>query len=112
MNPQNKNKDSVDESLKGEREHRLKEFKFMYYRIRKSPLSILGLTIIFAFIIIAIAAPLICPPNKPDPYRIPQEFSVFPLPPSPEHPFGTTGPTTYSDVFYGVIWGTRLYTKP
>jgi peptide/nickel transport system permease protein len=110
MNKQKKNIEAVEES-KGEREHRLKELNFMLFRIRKSPLSLLGFTIVIAFFIIALGAPLIAPPNKPDPYRIPQEFSVFPLPPSREHPFGTTGPTTYSDVFYGVIWGTRYSLK-
>jgi len=38
---------------------------------------------------------------------MPKTFSRLPLPPSKEHPFGTTGPVTYGDVFYGVIWGTR-----
>ena len=88
-------------------ENRIKAIRFLFYRISKSPLSIIGVVIITFFIIIALAAPLICPPNTPDPYRIPQSFSRFPMSPSWEHPFGTTGPMTYSDVFYGVIWGTR-----
>lgn len=88
-------------------EHRKQEFAFILYRIKKSPLSMLGIVIVLSFIIIALAAPLIVPPNQPDPYKMPKTFSRLPLPPSREHPFGTTGPVTYGDVFYGVIWGTR-----
>ena len=88
-------------------EHRKKEFAFILYRIRKSPLSMFGIVIVLSFVVIALAAPLIVPPNQPDPYRMPKTFSRLPLPPSREHPFGTTGPVTYGDVFYGVIWGTR-----
>ncbi len=98
----------IREALKeGEKEYRKRERSFMLYRIRKSPLSIVGIAIVMVFIIIAIAAPLIAPPNQPDPFRMPKTFSRLPLPPSKEHPFGTTGPVTYGDVFYGVIWGTR-----
>lgn len=98
----------IREALKeGEEEYRKRERSFMLYRIRKSPLSMVGITIVMVFVLIAIAAPLIAPPNQPDPFRMPKTFSRLPLPPSKEHPFGTTGPVTYGDVFYGVIWGTR-----
>lgn len=98
----------IREALKeGEEEYRKRERSFMLYRIRKSPLSIIGIAIVMVFVLIAIAAPLIAPPNQPDPFRMPKTFSRLPLPPSKEHPFGTTGPVTYGDVFYGVIWGTR-----
>jgi len=98
----------IREALKeGEEEYRKRERSFMMYRIRKSPLSMIGIAIVMVFVLIAIAAPLICPPNQPDPFRMPKTFSRLPLPPSKEHPFGTTGPVTYGDVFYGVIWGTR-----
>jgi peptide/nickel transport system permease protein len=88
--------------------HRKTELLFMIYRIKRSPLSIVGLILITFFLVLAMAAPLICPPNKPDPYRMPKTITRLPLPPSREHPFGTIGPVTYGDVFYGVIWGTRL----
>ena len=98
----------IREALKeGEDEYRKRERSFMMYRIRKSPLSMIGIAIVMLFVLIAIAAPLIAPPNQPDPFRMPKTFSRLPLPPSKEHPFGTTGPVTYGDVFYGVIWGTR-----
>jgi len=108
MSQQETQQELAEEPKRGAWEHRRKELEFMIYRIRKSPLSMIGLVLITFFIVIALAAPLICPPNKPDPYRVPKTFSRLPLPPSSEHPFGTAGPLTYIDVFYGVIWGTRL----
>jgi peptide/nickel transport system permease protein len=100
--------EDIREALKeGEADYRKRERSFMLYRIRKSPLSMIGIAIVMVFILIALAAPLIVPPNPIDPFRMPKTFSRLPLPPSREHPFGTTGPVTYGDVFYGVIWGTR-----
>lgn len=43
-----------------------------------------------------------------DPYLIPKIVTATPLPPSSEHLFGTSGPQYYCDVFYGVVWGSRL----
>jgi len=87
---------------------RIKEAKFNIYRLKKNPLSLLGIGMIFFFIVQAIFAPLLAPPNRPDPFRVPTFFSTEPMPPSTEHPFGTTGPPGYYDVFYAVIWGTRI----
>jgi peptide/nickel transport system permease protein len=107
MSEQDIKEELAQEIVESSAEHRKKEFAFILYRIKKSPLSMLGIVIVLSFIIIALAAPLIIPPNQPDPYKMPKTFSRLPLPPSREHPFGTTGPVTYGDVFYGVIWGTR-----
>jgi peptide/nickel transport system permease protein len=96
-----------EELKKGAWEHRKKELKFMFFLIRKSPLSMVGLVITLFFVVLGAAAPLIIPENPLDPFRMPQTFSRLPLPPSSEHPFGTTGPVIYGDVFYGVVWGTR-----
>lgn len=59
---------------------------------------------------IAILAPIIAPvpPGSFDPYQVPKTFSQSPLPPSWQHPFGTSGPQYYMDIFYAVIWGSRL----
>jgi len=93
--------------LKKRLERRVKELKFSLSRIRKSPLSIVGLCIILTFAIIALLAPLIAPPKyQYEPYRIPRSgYSMIPQPPSLEHPFGTT--EGQYDIYYGVIWGTR-----
>lgn len=70
---------------------------------------IFGSLLIFGFLVVAIAAPMIAPPagDFPDlPYIIPRDgFKGTPLPPNPDHPFGTL-PDQY-DVLYGLVWGTR-----
>jgi len=86
--------------------------RFFFYHIRKNPLSVVGLTLIIIFAIIAIFAPLIAPTPEGqfDPYKIPRDgYSQPPKPPSAEHIFGTT--EGQYDIFYGVIWGTRTAFK-
>ncbi len=83
-------------------------FKYFLYQMRRNPLSIAGLTIIFIFLVIAVFAPVIAPTpaGARSAYAIPRDgFSQTPRPPSPEHIFGTT--QGQYDIFYGVIWGTR-----
>jgi len=89
-------------------EPRLKELRFNLYRIRNNPISLIGLGLIIFNIVIALIAPVIVPPNRPNPYKIPKIFSTEPLPPTSEHPFGTSGPSGYYDIFYGVVWGSRM----
>lgn len=91
-----------------EKEPAIRDLRFSLNRIKKSPLSIVGLCIILFYIIIAILAPIIAPPPEGwrDPYRIPNDgWSPTPKPPSDKHPFGTS--ETQYDIFYGCIWGSR-----
>lgn len=77
-------------------------------RMRKNPLSVIGFSIIVAFVAIAVLAPALAPPppTSRDPYIIPQEgFANDPQPPRPGHPFGTT--QGQYDLYYGIVWGTR-----
>ncbi len=88
------------------------DLKYILYRLRKSPLSIIGITIILIFIVIAILAPVLAPPPEGniDSYQIPRYgYSPTPKPPSSEHPFGLT--EGQYDIFYGLIWGTRSAFK-
>ena len=83
-------------------------FRYILYQLRRNPLSIVGITIVLAFILIAIFAPLLAPPPEGhrDSYMIPRYgYSPTPNPPDAEHLFGTT--EGQYDIFYGVIWGTR-----
>lgn len=86
---------------------RLDELLFSVKRFIKNPLSIIGLTIILFFALVAIFAPLLAPPWKPDnPYQIPHNgWTQEPQPPSLENPLGTM-PEQY-DIYYGIVWGTR-----
>lgn len=86
--------------------------KFMFYQLRKNPLSIIGIVIVISFAIVAILAPVLAPTPEHtfDPYQIPRDgYSPTPQPPDEEHIFGTT--EGQYDIFYGVIWGTRSAFK-
>lgn len=76
-------------------------------KLLKNPISLVGFVLVFFFVAIAILAPYLAPPERPNrPYRVPRDgYSAVPKPPSDEHPFGTT--EGQYDIYYGVIWGTR-----
>jgi peptide/nickel transport system permease protein len=82
--------------------------KFFLHNLKKNPLSIVGITLVLAFMLIALFAPLIAPTpeGQYNAYMIPRDgYSPTPQPPSSSHLFGTT--QGQYDIFYGVIWGTR-----
>jgi peptide/nickel transport system permease protein len=76
-------------------------------RMLKNPVSLTGLILVIVFALIAVLAPVLAPPVKPEePYRIPRDgYLAEPKAPSAEHIFGTT--EGQYDIYYGVIWGTR-----
>lgn len=63
------------------------------------------------FALVALFAPVLAPASNPhNPYQLPQSsYEVAPQPPSPQHIFGTT--EQQYDLYYGVVWGTRLAFK-
>jgi peptide/nickel transport system permease protein len=77
----------------------------------RNPVSITGAVIILAFVVVAVLAPVIAPPQYPSqPYQMPRAgFLSQPQSPSAEHIFGTT--QGQYDIFYGVVWGTRTAFK-
>lgn len=104
------------------------------YRMLKglvtNPLSVIGLVLLTSFILIAVAAPILAPPQREgaDPYRIPRDgYGSIPQPPGsewktrqPPIPFWWKTVTGHEqwvhlmgtasgqwDIYYGVIWGTR-----
>jgi peptide/nickel transport system permease protein len=77
-------------------------------RLVKNPTSLIGIILLLGFVVIAIAAPLIAPPEEGSRniYIIPRDgFSNQPKAPSELHPMGTT--EGQYDILYGVVWGTR-----
>ena len=85
---------------------RVRELLFTLRRFLKNPLSVIGLSLVVIFGLIALLAPVLQPPKYPDPYRIPHTgFRIQPSPPSAEHPLGTT--QQQYDMLYGLVWGTR-----
>lgn len=91
----------------GQQNPRMQEFLFSLKRFLRNPLTILGLTIILSFAVIAILAPVLAPPEDPsDPFKIPHDgWAMAPSAPSAEHPLGTL-PQQF-DILYGLIWGAR-----
>jgi len=77
-------------------------------RLLKNPTSLLGIILLLAYVVVAVAAPSLAPiPERSrDPYMIPRDgFGSEPKLPDEEHILGTT--EGQYDIFYGVIWGTR-----
>lgn len=85
--------------------------KFLRY-LARNPVSLFGVVILLAFVLIAVFAPVLAPPQsfQLSPYDTPRAgFLATPQPPSPEAIFGTT--QGQYDIFYGVVWGTRTAFK-
>ena len=88
----------------------IRESKGIFDGFKRSPLSFLGVTMIIFFVVVALVAPLLAPPEPDqDPYISPfsgQNPYIYPLPsfPSSEHFFGTLNGY---DIYYGCVWGTR-----
>ena len=78
-----------------------------FSRLIKNPLGLVGLVLVLFWVIVAIIAPFIAPPQNPrDPYAIARTgFSSIPKPPSEKAVFGTT--SGGYDIFYGIVWGSR-----
>ena len=79
----------------------LQEFRHILYLIRRSPLSLLGITLFSGFLLIAILAPYVMPYS---PYKI--NLSGAFQRPNIEHLFGTD--EMGRDILSRVIWGCRI----
>jgi len=76
-------------------------------KLIRNPLGLTGLLLIGFWAVVALLAPLLCPPKNADnPYAVARiSFSSLPTPPSPRALLGTTGGGY--DVLYGIVWGSR-----
>lgn len=84
----------------------------IWKRLKRRPLSLLGLALIAGFSLVALGAPVLAPVERGsrDPYLMPQDgYRPDPEPPSREHLFGTT--EQQYDLYYGIVWGTRSAFK-
>jgi len=75
--------------------------RFTVHLLKQSPLVVAGFALMFAFILIAIFAPVITPYGPEE--RI---WTAKMLPPSSEHFFGTD--ESGGDVFSRIIWASRI----
>lgn len=80
-------------------------------RIYKNKTSLCGLLLVALFALTALLAPVLAPVENPNnPYQLPQAgYQIEPQAPSAQHWFGTT--EQQYDLYYGVVWGTRLAFK-
>lgn len=88
------------------------KLKGVWKILKRKPMSLLGCGIIGTFLVVAVLAPVLAPPEagSRDAYIIPQSgYSPDPVRPSKEHLFGTT--EQQYDLYYGMIWGTRTAFK-
>lgn len=84
-----------------------RETKRKLRKLATNPTAIIGFSLLFFFILVAIFAPLLAPPiDGISPYIIPRHgFMTAPKPPTAELIFGTT--EGQYDIFYACVWGTR-----
>lgn len=96
------------EDFKAAMRPRLREWRYGIHRLRQSMLAMVGLALVTLYVLMALLAPVIAPPQpgQVDPYHMPFNFQEDKLPPSLEHPFGTGDIGV--DIFYGVVWGSRI----
>ncbi len=88
------------------------KLKSIWKILKHRPMSLLGFVIIGSFLVVAVLAPVLAPPEagSRDAYIIPQTgYSPDPVRPSKEHRFGTT--EQQYDLYYGMVWGTRTAFK-
>jgi len=98
----------------------LNELRFTLKQVRKSPLSIIGITIIAVFAAIALLAPVLARPITADPFMMWHDgYDLTPAPPGTNvtfnklainsswtvHYFGVAQGGL--DIYYGVVWGTQ-----
>ena len=83
----------------------------IFKRIFTNKTSLAGFILVSFFALVALLAPLLAPAqNKNNPYQLPQKsYQIAPQPPSTQNWFGTT--EQQYDLYYGVVWGTRLAVK-
>ena len=84
--------------------------KRIWKRILQNKASLIGFVLVVLFGLVALFAPVLAPSKTANPYQLPQSsYEITPQPPSAEHWLGTT--EQQYDLYYGVIWGTRLAFK-
>jgi peptide/nickel transport system permease protein len=78
-----------------------------FIKVIKNPLGIAGVILVLFWLVVAVLAPVICPPkNQREPYTIARVgFSSLPKAPTEKAIMGTT--SGGYDIFYGVVWGSR-----
>lgn len=86
---------------------RWERLKALFVQLMRNPLTLLGIVLVVAFILVALLVPYIMPAQGQNAYQMPRDWAAAREPPgTPGHPLGTTN--TGGDVLYGILWGARL----
>lgn len=86
---------------------RFERFRGVVLGLLENPLTLLGMVIVAAYLVMALLAPIIEPSTGGNPYQMPRDFAAARQPPMTDgYLFGTT--ETGGDLLYGIIWGSRL----
>ncbi|MFC7232334.1 ABC transporter permease [Saliphagus sp. GCM10025308] len=86
---------------------RYRRFRSVFLRLLENPLTLIGMVIVVAYILIAILAPLIEPAAGADPYQMPRDSSAVRTPPLTDG-YVLGADDRGGDILYGIIWGSRL----
>lgn len=89
---------------KEKHESRIRSFRLIVFTLSRSPLSVIGFSLVTLFLMIALVGPLIT--SHPEDIRGAIHIDQKLLPPSTSHPFGTD--EVGRDIYSLVIMGTRL----
>lgn len=86
---------------------RYERVKSIVLALLENPLTMTGMVIISAYLVVAVLAPVIEPASGSNPYQMPRNFAAMRQPPMTDgYLLGTTA--TGGDLLYGIIWGSRL----
>lgn len=82
-------------------------YKGVFQQLVENPLTLIGIVLVVAFILLALFTPYIMPAQGENPYQMPRDWENARQPPLTEgHLLGTT--QTGGDVLYGILWGSRI----
>lgn len=88
---------------------RVREWRYGIARLRESKLAMIGLFLVIFYLLVAVSAPWIAPPerNQSDPYKLRLHFRDELVPPGTgDYKFGTG--QSGIDLYRGTVWGTRI----
>lgn len=91
--------------LRKEIEPRIRELRSSFSLFRENITAMIGLILVAFIVIVAICAPLICPPGLGDPMDMPKDLKPPKQPGTDGYLLGTGH--YGADMLYGLVWGAR-----
>ncbi|MHB8606062.1 MAG: ABC transporter permease [Thermoplasmatota archaeon] len=87
------------------------QVRYTAYLVREAPLTLVGGALVLLYVLMAVFAPLLAPPNdgwaeSSSPYDLKPFSADEAIAPSATHPLGTT--EFGGDLWHGIVWGARV----